>query len=73
MPNAKEWPRLDRRAVRVARWTRGYESGTVVAKALGVPLSTFMAWEKGRNRVPPKMLGKLAKLLRVPQAELVAK
>lgn len=73
MPNAKEWPRLDRRAVRVARWTRGYESGTAMAKAMGVPMSTFMAWEAGSNRVPPKMLGKLAKLLRVPQGELVAK
>lgn len=73
MPNAKQWPRLDRRAVRVARWTRGYESGTVVAAAMGEPVSTYMAWEKGRNRIPPDALRKLAKLLRVPQGELVEK
>lgn len=73
MTNVRDWPWLDRRRVKAARITRGYDSGDEIAEALGVRRSRYYAWEVGRNRIPPESLRALAKLLGVAQRTLVAK
>lgn len=61
---------LAQRRVKAARILLGYR-GEDVADRLGVPRSTYFAWEAGERGIPGASLKALARLLKAPWRDLV--